>query len=74
MNRFVEAGMVLLAGAIVLPVVKLILEALNDEMVASVPGLTSFEQAIMGFYPLALLIAVIYAAILVVRGRKKTGE
>lgn len=75
MDRIFQAGLVLVIGAVLLPVIKVILDSLNETMVQPLNdtiGLTSFELAIMNFYPLSLLAAVFIAAALVLRrGGKK---
>ena len=70
MNRFIQAGLVLVIGAVILPLIKVILDHMIETMVMPIPSLTEFEAMIMGFYPLSLLVAVFVAAILVIRRKK----
>jgi len=72
MNKVIEAGAILLVGALLLPPVKEILDVLSEDMVAGLPGIHPFEETIIELYPIALLVAVIFAAVIVLKnGRRK---
>jgi len=77
MSRIFQAGLVLVVGAILLPVVKVILDQLNETMVVPLNdtiGLSTFELAVMDFYPLSILVALFVAAALSLRPRRHQDE
>ena len=77
MDRIFQAGLIMVIGVILLPVVKLILDELNENMIGSLyntTGITSFETAVMDAYPVAILVAVFVAAALTLRRSRKSNN
>jgi len=74
MSRIIEVGAILLAGAIILPAIKIVLDVLSDDIVSGLPGITTFEETVIDLFPIALLVAIIFAAVVVLKGKKKKEE
>lgn len=63
----VLSGFIIFIGLIVVVPFKTILDSFLGGIVAELPGLTTFESAIMNFYPVAIFIIIFVAAALVFR-------
>ena len=73
MGRIGRILAIIVIGIFMLPITKEILDALFDSMVADLPGLTAFESVVMGSYPYAIVLGIIVAIFLTIRGDRKKG-
>ena len=71
MGKLGQIFAILAGGAVLISVVKLLLDTLYDSMVADLPGLTTVESLVIQSYPYAIVLAMAIGICLVIKGPRK---
>ena len=67
--RFIWAGITLLVGIVMLPIMWSFIDEMNTDTIAGLPGLTTAEAAFPALLAIGFFVLVIVAFLLVLRGR-----